>query len=167
MDAYHVRQRCLRVFYRGLSSDKYTTAVVKCHDLLTRATLRVVCRWLQLAEALAVVLQYLACNHAWCAEHWTPVLERQQSDSKDGGAALEHWHQNNGIAETLHTRRLLPCQGSSAASVYPAAATAPAEGAANAVPAAVTQLMMGQYRAYFGAFLFTQEQLEFLDVTLR
>ncbi|CAG9571303.1 hypothetical protein LMJF_14_1095 [Leishmania major strain Friedlin] len=53
------------------------------------------------------------------------------------------------------------------ASACPATAAAPAKGAVDAVPAVVMRLMADQHCAYCGALLSTQEQLEWLDVTLR
>ncbi|AYU77366.1 hypothetical protein LdCL_140017400 [Leishmania donovani] len=150
----------------GLPPGQRTTVMVTRHDALTRAALPVVHRWLQPAEALGVALQCLARSHARCAEQWTAVLERQPTDGKGSSATADHCCQNDGSAETAITPDSLPCLRSLIASACPATAAAPAEGAVDAVPAAVVQLMVDQHRAY-GALLSTPEQLEWIDVTLR
>ncbi|KAG5509765.1 hypothetical protein GH5_05631 [Leishmania sp. Ghana 2012 LV757] len=151
----------------GLPADKGTEAMVRRHDALTRAALLVVHRWLLPADALGVALQCLARSHARCAEQWAAVLERRHIDRKGDGANADHRCRKDGKAEVARARHPFPRQRSVIASVCSATAATPTEGAAGAVPAAVTRLMADQHRAYCGALLSTQEQLEWLDVTLR
>ncbi|GET87140.1 hypothetical protein, unknown function [Leishmania tarentolae] len=155
------------VYSTGFSQAQRTAAMEKRHHALTRAALLVVHRWLRPAEALNLALQCLARSHARCAEQWTTVLECQPNDGKASDSTTHRRCPENGNAKTTNTPDVFPYQQPRVPSSCPGTAATLGEGAVDVVPATVTRLMADQHRAYCGALLSNQEQLEWLDATLR